>query len=621
MNFITPLPINPYCEGPSGELGLRPYSHYSDSDSDSDSVYFPGPGHIPRPIGDSHHKLTDVRLKCDRNLGWSLDWAVASLIKHLDETSAEVTSIFKKIKLKAQAIANEGRSSDIVYRTFRHLDQAFFAGHLKDAVYLDIGSLGSDVSGATFTHGRGPNQRVRRISIILNSDVHKHASAGHILASLIHHMIHAYFLVACGPQEEKEPDYDRLSHGTHFAKVMRTIKNLTASSNCKPLQLGFGHPLHPRGYYNEYHPRPTPKKSAWYCTHCFADVDPVSEADVAEYYDTVCKPLLDLPEAVQSANVLIYSKRSELVSVPRAETTPSMDSCEFIFQEKEVVLVPNDKIDAFLSIRKAFEKSKTRYLLVPEEISRGAFMSLLELLHTGSYGPDISPVSGTGRSKGPPVIKHIISKSPPYLLTDIQMFKLGCQMGFDECKALALERMQQQNVTREDPVAVLREIYDGFDPDPEIRQWAKTFLVRGPDDGWMGSSAGGGEPVNLVKLEQGMDVRERFLELVEGRAALQIDVLRAKEYLVGIMGRARGFPGMMGGGMMLPFGMGMGMNMGVGMGMGMGMGGGQARFLMDGMGQMGGRGVGDGDGMGMDVALRRGLGYGGNDNFGGGWLQ
>ncbi|KAF2705952.1 hypothetical protein K504DRAFT_350360, partial [Pleomassaria siparia CBS 279.74] len=448
----------------------------------------------------------------------------------------------RRIRMLAENLARETRLRDVAYRIFNRLDRILFAGHLKSAVYLSYANLGSEVSGATFTHGHGPNPRVKRISIVLNSFLHQHAKPRDVIASLVHQMIHAFFLVACGPQDEKETGYGRLDHGLHFGKVMETIKTLSGAK-IKPLPLDFGHSLGPHydDYYAPPHRRRRTCNGKWYSSHCHAHVEAIGENDINEWYGAVCHPLLELPESVQKATVLLYNDRHhKLEEVPRSSPTtpPSTESVEFVFQDK-TVLIPGGKIDAFSSIRKAVDKTESRYLVIPEEVDEESFMRLLELIHLGRYSPDIGPVRAPGK-KGPPIIKPLHHESQPFLLTDVRMFKLGALLGFDEVKGVALERLNSQHVTREDPVCVLKEIYDGADPDPDLRVWVKGFLTKGPETDWLdprlgiGGGMGGregmtrGEPPNLVKLDQDMGFKSRFRDLVACSSALHIDVLKAK---------------------------------------------------------------------------------------------
>ncbi|KAF2873521.1 hypothetical protein BDV95DRAFT_517353, partial [Massariosphaeria phaeospora] len=459
MPFGSTSHLVPYHDRTPVGLGFPRVRHRYHSDSESDLYYRQHIAHVPRPLSSTALRLRDASLKCDRNLGWNIDWAVAFLVHHLGEKSSPgAADTLKKVRIYAEGLYKEGLGKEVAYRVFNKLDQTLFAGHLKDAVFLDIGSLGRDVSGATYSHGWGLDPKVKRISIVLNGDVLQHARSREILAALIHHMIHAYFLVACGPQVEKEVAYGRLGHGHHFGKVMLAIKNLSVAHG-KPLgPLGFGHPLGFRRfshyddeYYDQKKQHHSPVEEKWYCSHCYSDVNPISEGDIDEWYAGICKPLGDLPDSVRSATVQIYNP----------------------------ILVPAAKIDAFLSMRKAFDKARSRFLEISNKVLPETFMAFLQLLHTGIYGPDPSPVIVAGR-KGPPVIKPPQPNSPAYLLTDIRIFQMGCAMGFDELKAIALDRMKRQYITHEDPVTLLKQIYNGGEPDPDLKEWVLKFLVRMP---------------------------------------------------------------------------------------------------------------------------------------------
>lgn len=381
--------------------------------------------------------------------------------------------------------------------------------------------------------------------MILNTDILQNMAGPYLISSLIHHMIHAYFLVACGPEKETEREYGRLDHGLPFSKVMSAIREVAQSQGKMWLPgLDMSHRLHRQAAYNGYHPRAWLKpQDDWHHSHCPIDLELASDGDVEKWYSRVCKPLSEMPDAAKSAKVFIYNRRDELEQVPRAETTPSSESAEFLFQDK-AVLVPFHKIDEFPSIRKAFDRQGHRYMEIPEEVSSGTFMAFLELLHTGSYSPNIDPVSSaTGR--GPLIIKSTRPSSPPYLARDINMFKMGAEMHLDDLMGISLSRMRAQCVTHEDPIQILQAVYEGGDPHADLRQWAKEFLIAGPTKDKIGEWGNGGllvgrtassaaemEPPNLVKLKTELCFRERFAELVERCGALHIDVLKAEEMLV-----------------------------------------------------------------------------------------
>ncbi|KAF2126446.1 hypothetical protein P153DRAFT_259885, partial [Dothidotthia symphoricarpi CBS 119687] len=448
----------------------------------------------------------------------------------------------RSVRIRAAALEREGLLKEVPYRIFNKLDETLFAGHLKNAVFLDVENLGSDVSGATYTHGWGPKTEGKRVSIILNNDVLGYARSREIVAILIHHMIHAYFLVACGPQKEEEVEYGRLAHGVHFGKIMMVVKKLSAAHGKELTPLSFGHDLGEFRHFDYYPRKKKPMerkdKDKWYCSHCHPDVEELSESDIDKWYGRVCKPLFDWPKIVRSAQVEIYNdRRHELEKKPRSRTTPSAKSVEFLFKDKPI-LVDSRKIDDLLSIGKAFLKAKSRFLEIHEKVSEKTFLRFLEFLHTGSYRPDPPALTmGMGLStskKGPPIIKSGGTNTLPTLLADIQFANLGTNMCFAECKTYALSRMNAYGATYEDPVALLSEIYHSGEPDPDLKAWARKFLVHAPSSSpdylspGLHRNTAAAEPPNLVKLEsEQWPFRARFLDAVESSGALENDVRKA----------------------------------------------------------------------------------------------
>ncbi|KAF2632986.1 hypothetical protein BU25DRAFT_357968 [Macroventuria anomochaeta] len=469
-------------------------------------------------------RLRDPHIRCDRNLGWSIDWAVAYLVAFLDgKNSPDAPDRLKAIRKRATEFQHDGLLRELPYRIFNGLNETLFAGKLKGAVFLSIDSLESDVSGATYTHSKGPNADVKRISIVLNSDVLKYAEARDIVAILIHHMIHAYFLVACGPQEEEEVAYGRLGHGVPFGKILTAIKKLSKTNSRELTPLGFGHELGGLRYApDEYnYPRKRQAKDhqdddAWYCSHCHCDVEEIPNAEIDKWFNKVCKPLYDQPESVRSAEV------------------------QFLFGKKPT-LVDSMIVDKYYSVSCIFDKAKTRFLKIHKDVPESTFMRFLEFLHTGSYSPDLpassilAAVIGIGARKGPPIIQGSCGTTESPTLADVQFAKLDALMGFKECKAYALERMNTYGLMNEDPLAVLKEIYRG-EIDQDLRAWARKFLIQTPSSAsfeYLGlNTESAKEPPNLIKLlSDRWPYRARFLEAVEGNGVLEGDMWRALEEL------------------------------------------------------------------------------------------
>lgn len=70
----------------------------------------------------------------------------------------------------------------------------------------------------------------------------------------------------------------------------------------------------------------------------------------------------------------------------------------------------------------------------------GVFKANYDFLPHRNYSPDITTIQ-TPNSRGPPLIKDLHPKSAPYLLTDVRVFRLTCELKFEEMKILALKRL------------------------------------------------------------------------------------------------------------------------------------------------------------------------------------
>lgn len=542
------LVLFPFGEGFLGGTALsRIQSYPSDSEPD---LFLPFEPHdFRRPLPSVAIRLQDPDLRCDRDLGWNIDWAVAFIVDRLEQNWEDAAASLKNIRIRAATLQEKGLSQEIPFRIFNKLDEVLFSGHLKNAVFLDIRSLNSDVSGATYTHRLGPNPNVKRISVILNHDAIGHGQAKETVAIMIHHMIHAYFLVACGGQKEDEVDYGRLDHGVHFGKIILTIKKLSAVHGRELTSLSCGHSSSSmRHVVDEYcsarkrEAVAQDDKESWYRSHCHCDVQGPSDGDVDEWYQKICQPMFDQPECIRDLEASVYNdRRHELETRRRTAFVSSAKLVEFMFKEKPI-LVDGDKIERFLSVMKIFDKAGSRFLKIHNDVSENTFVRFLEFLHTGSYRPDphlfAAAAVGLGvERRGPPIIKLHATTTEACVLGDVQFAKLGTLMGFEECKSYAMDRMNAYGILYEDPVAVLKEIYGGCEPESDMKAWARKFLTRFPPTSSPGHhtislNLSTIEPPNLLKLEseQGPH-RTRLFDAIDASGALENDVNKARAEL------------------------------------------------------------------------------------------
>jgi hypothetical protein len=511
-------------------------SYYSDSDRDST---FRRPS-SPYPLHRSAiSRLRDPHFRCTRNLGWNIDWAVAFLVDHLTKTKTDAAEALRTMCIKAATLLSEGLApEDMVYKIFSRLDAALFAGHLKDAIYLSTAPLPRSLSGATYAANWGPEPDVSRISILLNADILEYARARDVVALLIHQMIHAYFLVACGPQQEMEVEYGRLAHGNHFGMILMTIQEISATHGKELVGLEFGHSL-----YDEYPLRHRSsgkegENAKWYCTHChFSTTPSISPRDVEKWYKKTISPLLSptlsLP-ALRSANVQIYNARAHEIEIrARARLPASTKTIEVIYGDTST-LVEREMVEENVhSARRALVH--LRWLKIDEkDVDEAMFTRFVEFVHVGSYCAPPSYGSGNGRGGLvlAPTAGHAHAENA-CILADVRFIKFATAMRFEECVSYGSKRLDVYNVVDEDPIAILTEIFSGREPSTKLRAWVARFLratSSSPNFNGFGSHV---EQTNLARLESPNGPwRARFLDAVDGSGGLENEVRKARDHII-----------------------------------------------------------------------------------------
>jgi hypothetical protein len=537
MTYITTTPV--YDGRLMGPTYASSHSYYSDSDHDSP---FRRPS-SPYPLSRSTiSRLRDPFYKCTRNLGWNIDWAVAYLVDHLEKTRNDAAEGLRTIRIKAATLSREGLDpEDIIYKTFNRLDATLFKGHLKDAVYLSTLPLPPSLSGATYNANWGPDPGVTRISIVLNSGLLEYARARDVVALLIHQMIHAYFLVACGPQKENEVEYGRLAHGKHFGQILTTIKDISATHGKELVGLDFGHDVL---IDDEVYPRrrkdndSEDEAAKWYCTHCHASTASIPTRDLTKWYTKTIAPLLSpslSTSALRSANVQIYNERRHAIeSRSRARLPPSTETIEVLYNDISI-LVDREKIEEnVLSARRALTHS--RFLKISgKDVDEATFTRFMEYVHTGAYRP--SPLyGGYGNGRGglvlAPTAGHRRDDGDAHVLADILFVKFGTSYHLSECVEYGLKRLDSYSIVDEDPIDILTHIFSGREPCTKLRSWVARFLRAGTT-----SSSSFARPhadhTNLATLEnENGPWRARFLALLDTSGALENEVRKARDDLV-----------------------------------------------------------------------------------------
>jgi hypothetical protein len=105
MTFGPPSSLGSYEDCSFSGLSYDALQHYY-SDSEADS-YVRQRTRLFKPVPAATSRLQDPHLKCDRNLGWSIDWAVAFIVDHLNKKTDAAESL-RGIRIKAAQLERDG---------------------------------------------------------------------------------------------------------------------------------------------------------------------------------------------------------------------------------------------------------------------------------------------------------------------------------------------------------------------------------------------------------------------------------------------------------------------------------------------------------------------------------
>ncbi|KAF2723702.1 hypothetical protein K431DRAFT_197958, partial [Polychaeton citri CBS 116435] len=495
----------------------------------------------------------DKSLARQGDLAWNLEYATAYAYKHIIAARNEITDTIDYIRE-----LDCGNSTSISNRTpyliFTHLDKAIFGGKLDGMVYLRWRGMSSSSPGTTFAPGRerSGGEKVPRVCIELNStpfetpeeDEIGGGGIDELLDVLIHQMIHAWFLVCCGAQEEGARQDGRISDGLHFGVILFTLRDVICNCRDGPLKLTFyavqrckmheyntsdprfpylgqsgDHVPHDRDRYISIDPKGLsavnlpPADGESHCTH---DNRKIRYAQIKNWQvENYARAIKSDHESKTGYEVSDLNTKGELEAVKRLHGPPSRTYVELIWEMKRI-MVPKAKVIRYATLNKLVEKmAEKRDVAIPAGCSFNVLKFLYDFIQKGNYvisnQEDDCTTSGSSQYRpelthGPPVIKgppissvsDLTRDAHQRLLTQVHVFNLAKEMGFNELRDYALQRMHDMPTTTDDPIAVLVEIYgDGKSaPHGALQHWTRCFLMRKDESGINGSS----NPSNLEKL-------------------------------------------------------------------------------------------------------------------------
>ncbi|KAF7506813.1 hypothetical protein GJ744_011425 [Endocarpon pusillum] len=368
----------------------------------------------------------------------------------------------------------------------RNLDKYLFRGLLKNNASFRLSSdLPPNIHGSTSALGALGNQ----IVVSLNSLLMRHPSHLALVASLIHHMTHAYLLVCCGFGTSNANDgrHD-LKHGLAFSSIVHTIHDILVDDARIPLPNLF--------YCSDAFTRSTrlPRhRSDRYSLHSYCHFDDSDHEDkracgaymqrvISEAQDTS----FDSPEKSSPANACeSVSMLGSLVNRAQMENfyRPQIDFYHYLPHPTMSLVRPAGDI--------------------PVSGDYQALLNLQAFLAFGDYEPRVLVRFDSSDLDGPPRIhvddKHLIKASNlSNPLDDLRTYILALRTSVEPLRRLALLRLYSQKLLKKEINAMyfLEEIYTGapscedgpgvavkdYKPDDDLRHFVLAFLCAAHPD-------------------------------------------------------------------------------------------------------------------------------------------
>ncbi|PGH15434.1 hypothetical protein AJ79_02410 [Helicocarpus griseus UAMH5409] len=436
---------------------------------------------------------------------------------------------------------------------FDILDRELFRGVLKNEVYLEWQDMPISHHGATIIAG----VRDTRVTIQLNSALLKDQDSSKppsIIGILIHHMVHAYFLVCCGFDDRNHHTKKyRLDHGLGYSTLLHKISEVF-----QPDGLGTVMP----NYFNCVHfarEKTGPRLSSpggpppYGYSSCKYSHNNALSSDACRDHVSMLKQMKLDPKKVVTHPISHYLHTvnvEKFTPVLRSRYSLSLVDIIELHYSPFAVPVPRSKLKDCQSL--LTQASRNREIVQVPAPSQEVFFAFYNYIFKGDYLPELPSSTSLGHSffrtptpQGPPLILEYRERDPPYLLTDIQVFILASKTGFKELLKRALHRLYSQTVTHNDPIAALEEIYNnknGIKDEADkkkLRKWAKKFLSKSY------SPRAGMSTTNMQILQRKQSWVERFAKLRRDSAEFTADCEEMERMLV--LKILRGVDGNLGG--------------------------------------------------------------------------
>jgi len=416
-----------------------------------------------------------------------MDEATVELMKHLKKQESYLAHSLHRAR-EIHLESSHANPCAILKTAFHGLQQRFFNDVMGDNVAVGLVHLGPEISGQTHAKHHINNEKVL---IRLNADLimplftqrNKMQSRDQLYATLLHHMIHAYFLVRCGSPDPTRDADGRLLHENHFGVIMYKIKEISAKYG-RPLPIDFGHslPTPPAWQNRNQHVQSTllarrlPNDDRHHCTECTSMLDPLEEQAVKKWYQNKCYSSVH-PEIYE------FNGDGKLKSTPQHLLRDKKSDWFELYWCNKILKIDKSSIKALSSPFARGFTDQNRRINVPK-VPEHTVRALWDFLNSKAYGPNLI-VTKNG-TRGPALIQGLDPKWTTYIENEVRLHQLATKIQLDELRRRSFSRLMEMHITFEDPIPVFARIYNveeggGGDVHEELRKWAIAFMERYSD--------------------------------------------------------------------------------------------------------------------------------------------
>ncbi|KAL8688228.1 MAG: hypothetical protein Q9218_005808 [Villophora microphyllina] len=397
----------------------------------------------------------------------------------------------------------------IPFQVLNELDKEFFRSTLKGNISLGWSDLPAGVFSRTVHAGQYGNPRIR---IELSPELYWHRGPHHIVAALIHQMVHAYYLQCCGYRDRSSSGSGHdLSHEEPFWALLNCI-----GEHLDPLReiLGKDLEVFPQGDHDrlrkDYDCRcrmssAEPKVGG---SACYREKNRLDSLDIQNWRNHAVATTRSLRDARNSQSAetqkndrgfprnVFYLDTEGRESPPKNLELGNHPGEAYVFLRFDDRCYPVARsaiVDLAALTSSPYYRDKF-YLEFPPETSEGEFQFFYLFLAHGVYPPSVKEINGSfsfheRADQGPPMIQPFDGNATARLHVLIVAYRLGLTLRYKPFCDHVRQGLSMLSGSAEDPVIILELIYcdHGFWnkstgssriklPDPKLREWVRSWL-------------------------------------------------------------------------------------------------------------------------------------------------